>query len=237
VIARAVLGTDSARLDPPRAEPIDPRPALARARRVSMELSGRAGPRFRSPSGLREERDERLDTAGEAPEARRPAARRDAGNVARYVGTVLHEVLESWDFRDSARARERIAAASQRCAAEGADCARVADEALRVWDAFTGSGLAAYLAGVEIVGREVPLLLEDDDGVVWSGSIDLLYVDAQGRLVVADYKTDRRPGPETNERYRPQLALYGRGVARAIPDLAPPALELLYLRTGGRVRL
>lgn len=237
VLARSVRENALRRLAPPLVEPIDPRPALARTRAGVEMLRARAVPRFRSPSGLREERDERLDAMGAAPDARRPAARRDADTVARHVGTVLHEVLERWDFRDPASTRERIAAASLRSAAEGADPERVAEEARRVWDAFARSDLARHLASVEVVGREMPLLHEDDEGVVWSGSIDLLYVDRDGRLVVADYKTDRRPDRETHERYRPQLELYGRAVARALPELPPPVLELLYLRTGERVRL
>jgi ATP-dependent helicase/nuclease subunit A len=237
VVARSMRENELRRLAPSPVEPIDPRPALARTRAGVEILRARAVARFRSPSGLREERDERLDAMDAAPDARLPSARRDAGTVARHVGTVLHEVLEHWDFRDPASGRERIAAASLRSAAEGADPERVAEEARRVWDAFARSDLAHHLASVEVVGREMPLLHEDDEGVVWSGSIDLLYVDRDGRLVVADYKTDRRPDRETHERYRPQLELYGRAVARALPELAPPILELLYLRTGDRVRL
>ncbi len=81
------------------------------------------------------------------------------------------------------------------------------------------------------------MLFEDEEGISWSGTIDLLYRDPDGRLVVADYKTDRAPDPETHERYRAQLEVYGRGVARAFPRAAPPALELLYLQTGERLRL
>ena len=58
-----------------------------------------------------------------------------------------------------------------------------------------------------------------------------------GRPVVADYKTDRRPDADTVERYRVQLETYGRGVRRAFPDRPPPALELIYVRSGQRVRL
>jgi ATP-dependent exoDNAse (exonuclease V) beta subunit len=96
--------------------------------------------------------------------------------------------------------------------------------------------LPDHLGSVEVLGREVPFLL-DDGAQRWTGTIDLLYRDRGNELVVADYKTDREIREEPPEHYRTQLDVYARAVARAFPDEPEPARELLYVREGRRVRL
>jgi ATP-dependent exoDNAse (exonuclease V) beta subunit len=77
----------------------------------------------------------------------------------------------------------------------------------------------------------------DLDGERWSGTIDVLYRDPAGRLVVADYKTDRDPPEEPSAAYRAQLSVYARAASRHFPDEPEPARELLYVRSGVRQRL
>jgi ATP-dependent helicase/nuclease subunit A len=159
--------------------------------------------------------------------------------VAQAVGTALHELLERWDFASKERARALLAEAVTRAARRsGAAEAEVAAEANSLLDSLLAGGLPRALASVEVLGRELPLVFRDSDGRAWSGTIDLLYRDpADNGLVVADYKTDRDPDNETRERYRAQLAVYARGVARLFPSEPPPRLELWWLRSGQRERL
>ena len=105
-------------------------------------------------------------------------------------------------------------------------------------DALLASRLPAALAKLEVLGRELPLLFEDPDGTRWNGTIDLLYRDpADGRLVVADYKSEAAPERADRERYRQQLAVYARGVARLFPNELAPVAELIWLRSGQRERV
>jgi ATP-dependent helicase/nuclease subunit A len=110
-------------------------------------------------------------------------------------------------------------------------------EADALVDALLASDLPAYLAACDVLARELPLLFRDADGTAWSGTIDLLYRDPDGRIVIADYKTDRAPDAAARARYRAQLAVYARAVARAFADEPSPEAELIFVRTGQRERL
>jgi ATP-dependent exoDNAse (exonuclease V) beta subunit len=111
-------------------------------------------------------------------------------------------------------------------------------EASEGLEALLATDLPRRLREVEVLGRELPLLLRDDAGRTWAGTLDLLYRDPlDGQLVVADYKTDRSPDAQARARYRSQLEVYARGVARLFPSEPPPRLELVWLRTGQRERL
>ena len=164
------------------------------------------------------------------------AARRP---VAQAVGTALHELFERWDFRGKDKARALLRDALVRAARRaGADEAAVRSEGDAVLESLLAGGLPHVLAQLEVLGRELPLLFREDDGKTWSGTIDLLYRDPlNGRLVVADYKSDKAADPAVRARYRAQLEVYARGVARLFPDEPPPELELVWLRSGQRERL
>jgi ATP-dependent helicase/nuclease subunit A len=102
-------------------------------------------------------------------------------------------------------------------------------EAESVLRLFEGSPLAARLATIDVLGREVPLLL-GEDGLLWHGSIDLLYRDRDGTIVVADFKTDASDDGAI-ARHGGQLGVYARAVRRALPHVRVRA-ELWMLRTG-----
>jgi ATP-dependent exoDNAse (exonuclease V) beta subunit len=89
---------------------------------------------------------------------------------------------------------------------------------------------------VEILGREVPILFRDETGAVVTGFADLVYRH-EGRVHVADYKTDEIGGEEAAGTYRSQLADYGEAIRRALGPEEPPRLEILFLRTGERIPL
>ncbi len=96
-----------------------------------------------------------------------------------------------------------------------------------------------------IVARELPVFLrpaEDNGTSVISGAVDLVYRDPEdGRLVIADYKTDRVES-ETEiaarvDRYQPQLAIYARALEEALGLEERPHTELWFLHADRIVRL
>ena len=104
-------------------------------------------------------------------------------------------MLERWSFRNPNTARALLRSAATRAARlASVSEEEVVAQAGPALDALLASGLPAALGKLEVLGRELPLLLEDPDGTRWNGTIDLLYRDpADGRLVVADYKSDAAP--------------------------------------------
>jgi ATP-dependent exoDNAse (exonuclease V) beta subunit len=112
-----------------------------------------------------------------------------------------------------------------------ADPKPVEREAAAILSAFARSPLAARLASLEVLGREVPVLLQEG-ATAWRGTLDLLYREGEA-IVVADYKTDREEDEAVlRARYAGQLEVYARAVAQALrlPDL--PRRELWLLRAG-----
>ena len=243
VVVKEIKGSDIGppeRIESPaRASALD---ALDRTTAASEIARVSARPVLARPSGISLEEEEHASFAADPDDSLPPraaAAREAAAEVARAVGSALHELLERWDFRGPPQARALLRAAVTR-SARGSSVpeASVLEEAERVLETFLSSGLPAALASVEILGRELPLLLRDADGRSWSGTLDLLYRDpADGRLVVADYKSDKKPDAAARASYRAQLAVYALGVARLFPGEPAPHLELVWLRTGQRERL
>jgi len=104
--------------------------------------------------------------------------------------------------------------------------------------AFRDSELAARLLEVDVVGRELPILVQRDSGQLFRGSIDLLYREPGGDLVVADYKTDLDDDDAAlRRRYGGQLEVYAEAVARALELERPPRAELWLVRSGRRLVL
>jgi ATP-dependent exoDNAse (exonuclease V) beta subunit len=209
-------------------------PAAVAAWQSARDALAAEGPPLRAPSAEESWRAED-DEHGAGAAVRRFASRESA----RVVGVVAHRALERWDGRDPDALLSRAAALSRaEAAAAGADAHEVEHEVRRVLEGFLDSELANRLAGVEILGREVPLVERAEAGPVYRGTLDLLYRDADGTHVVADYKTDL----ETDARalfatYRPQLEIYARTVQRSLRLLFPPRAELWMLRTGTRIVL
>jgi ATP-dependent helicase/nuclease subunit A len=208
--------------------------ALGRAEEAAKRARTAARPPFRRPSGLREEEEAREELSGSDEGPPPPATAGD--RMALAVGTAVHDALERWNFVDPERIGELASAAAAHAARlKGLDRDRVEEATLEVIERFQKTALAHELASVEIIGREVPFLLQEN-GESWSGTIDLIYRSSEGALVVADYKTDRDAPEEAPERYAAQLAIYARAVARAFPDEPEPLRELLYVREGKRFR-
>jgi ATP-dependent helicase/nuclease subunit A len=187
----------------------------------------------RFPSGSRErqwERAEREETG--RPGGGGPAG---AGAPALNLGRVVHRALERWD--GTGDGRTLLAQAVEREAREeGIDPAPLGREAGALWERVAASDLPALLREVGPDGREVPVLLEEG-GVVWRGSLDLLYRGREGEWVVLDYKTED-PGADPRSRalqHLPQMRVYARAVAGVLGG--EPRAEIFWVRTGERTLL
>jgi ATP-dependent helicase/nuclease subunit A len=187
------------------------------------------------------------DDAPEPPPSEPPDRER---RLAMAAGTAVHAALEHADFaaeasalgargdREISRALAALEPADERVAAER--------RAREIWRGVCAGPLLARLRALapRVLARELPVLLAPDElapsdeapvGFV-SGAIDLLYVDAHGEIVVADYKTDDVQGEaelrEKAEHYAPQGAAYTRAVQRALGLDAQPRFELWFLQAG-----
>jgi ATP-dependent exoDNAse (exonuclease V) beta subunit len=209
------------------ASPEEADAAVARYERA-VEVLHASPPDFDLPSGLREERELRWDRS----EAGLPAAPAGAArSVARAVGSAVHRFLETWDARSEGTALAALPSMARAAAQEErVDPGDVEKEARAIVGAFLSSPLPARLRELRVLGREIPVLHRDAQGVTWRGSIDLLYEDA-GVLVVADYKTDL-DAEGAVERYRGQLAVYVAAVERAMSRSRSVRAELWMLRAG-----
>ncbi len=201
------------------------------------EADAHAARPFRStPSGSHEGLSETAGPGAVGDDEERPDRRE-----ALALGTAIHRALEVLCFDEPPeRWRERLApwlsAAVHTLGGE-----QRADELL---ERFLASPLPARLHALapHIWARELPMLLAPEaggEGAVGfvAGVLDLLYRDpADGRLVVADYKTDRlEPGPELRARaldYAEQGRLYVEGVQRGLGLAQPPRFELWFLHAG-----
>jgi ATP-dependent exoDNAse (exonuclease V) beta subunit len=177
--------------------------------------------------------------AASEPEAER-GERAGAPGSAALIGTVIHAALERLDLDAEPAAqwsaqRERIAAQIRAAAAHG-ERERALADALACWDAIGAGPLAARLRALsrQVLARELPVLMGPREGALGfvTGSVDLLYRDDDGRLVVVDYKTDRERGEPGAARYAKQGELYCRAVGEALGADPPPRFEIWWLRTG-----
>ena len=225
--------------------PVDPlwREAALSFERAAADLAATRPP-LRSPAGAAS-----VPSEGEAelfegprraapPRAARPAD--PARDAARLAGSAVHAALERWDFRSRTLLRDLARQAVDRVLSEESDGAvssglraRVTEATGGIVDEILRSPLPARLASRSILGREVPLIFRDEEGVTWSGVCDLVYRDERGAVVAADYKTERLDGEPgaAAERYRPQMQLYVEALRRALPGETVRA-EILFVRSG-----
>jgi ATP-dependent helicase/nuclease subunit A len=212
----------------------------------------RAGIRMSRPFGgaaseeahalLREQQAERLARPRES--RGRPGDRA----AAMAAGGAIHRALEEWELaadprREAGRQRSLLPAYLA-ALVEGDELERALPLAEALLDTFAGGPLLERLRSLEgnLLARELPVLLPPGDsdrspvGVV-TGAIDLLYRDPRdGRIVIADYKTDEvEAGGGIEARaavYAPQGALYRRAIREALELAEEPRFELWFLRAG-----
>jgi ATP-dependent helicase/nuclease subunit A len=213
------------------------------ARPLSRAASSRGGGEEPDPEAQEERAERRFGARLADPEARAgaPASR----SAAQLAGSAVHALLEAFDLgsgdaaAELARGRRRL---RERLAGEGglAEAARVRAE--QVLDAFARGPLLPRFAGLagRVVARELALLcrpLEEARAPVGceTGVVDLVYRDEAGRLVVADYKTDRAGEaelPERRARYQAQARFYAEALRRALALDYLPRAELWFLEPG-----
>jgi ATP-dependent exoDNAse (exonuclease V) beta subunit len=156
-------------------------------------------------------------------------------NLARAAGTTIHMLLEHWDFKDPAALRDRIDQTSSRTAHENqVDETELAGAVERIVDRFLATDLPRFLAGVEILGREVPVLFRDRNQATVHGYVDIVYRH-EGRVHVADYKTDETTTVEHAKVYAGQLADYVFAIEHALNLSDTPVGEVLFIRSGDRI--
>jgi len=254
---------DEPRTDEERAEPEVPR-RRADARAVADESRRLAAARAaaathaarpRTAPASREGHEatrERLE-ASSAETTARPASEPDdeARARAKLRGTVVHRALELMDFAaDPASELARLEPALRAAADAGDEVgARALHEATELLLAFAAGELFPRVRGLadRIVARELPIWV--DAALVpaaadasshpvdaFAGTIDLLYRDPGGRLVVGDWKTDAALDDEALRaraaRYAAQGRIYVRAVQAALRLDHAPRFELWFLRAG-----
>ncbi len=192
--------------------------------------------------------------AGQTMEAEQVASGRGAieQQKAQIIGTLTHRVLEGWDFGESEHQLRRHVETVCRHALtlewEGrrAEIVQDIEDVLR---SFMHSPAYEELRDATILGREIPFLMpwtvSSPDSLLltphyptMSGTIDVLYR-AGDRLWVADYKTDRAPLDELEQRahsYRPQAMVYRAAAQRAL-GLEKMGCKLIFLRYGRAVEV
>jgi len=83
--------------------------------------------------------------------------------------------------------------------------------------------------------RESYVGMEQEDGTILEGFVDLIYREEDGSLVIVDYKTDDTPDDAISLRaayYAPQLAAY-RAMLAADTGTSPGASVLVFARPQG----
>ncbi len=172
--------------------------------------------------------------ADAVPEREKPAP---VSETPLLIGELAHRFLEGWDFgEDPADFRSGLEPLLVKYLAPGRDKerARLQRELERIFTAFFSSSVYHELRSAKILGREIPLLIPWD-GAIMEGVIDLLY-EKDGRLFLADYKTDRVETDglaEAAARYRRQVEIYSEAARRVLQR--DVGFKLIFLRLGAAV--
>ncbi|MFN3531578.1 MAG: UvrD-helicase domain-containing protein [Candidatus Brocadia sp.] len=110
-------------------------------------------------------------------------------------------------------------------------------EVVKILSVFIGSEAYKELQSAQILGREVPILL-NWSGQIMRGIIDILYK-IDDRVIIADYKTDHATItdlPIRAEKYRYQKGVYVEAAKRCL-KIDNPEFKLIFLRLGKVVSL
>ncbi len=222
------------------------REALSADRRMAAARMARpstAGASARAHAGLAgdDEEEEYLTRAGSGGDG-----------AAKAVGRVIHRMLEEVELdRELApQLRDRLHR-SLSGPAEMADQSTAGSAAERLTsmiDTFERGASLERLSAIAqlVVARELPIVAppDPDDGPVGAvtGVADLVYRDPEdGRIVVADYKTDHledeKALADRAAFYEPQVRIYARALREALDLDHEPHVELWFLAADRIVRL
>ena len=219
---------------------------LAVARRAAGERM--ALPVIRSASAEAHDRLQRAD--GE--EGEQATAAFGSRDLAMAIGTAVHRLLETVDL--VADLRVQVGESRDQILAEVVgrlDEDQVPDAEGVIDDLLAGLTSGPCLERLStlapaVIARELPVFgweeCEGAPGTVVSGIVDLVYRDPDdGRLVVADYKTDTLDDETAIEErarvYEPQVLAYARILRDALDLDEEPHMELWFLAADRIVRL
>jgi ATP-dependent helicase/nuclease subunit A len=161
--------------------------------------------------------------------------------IGQLVGVIAHRILERWDFSSPPEALlgEIAAFLDTFVSAENESVrAKVEDSLREIFTTFGGSESYARLRSADILGREVPFLMPWNGDQVMEGVVDVIYR-LDGKMSIADYKTDRVTGSEVTAKaglYADQAAIYREAATRCL-GLSEVSFQLLFLRAGVSVDL
>lgn len=154
------------------------------------------------------------------------------------VGTAIHRFFEELNPQDpSSYAEVRGCIPDWLDELPAPDKKRAVANAWALIDRLEESETLNKFRSINIAARELPVLVARSESgleTTVSGTIDLLYQEANGDYVVADYKTDRVPSDQTLEeygaRYAEQGKIYVQAIQQALGLPSPPRFELWFLR-------
>jgi len=168
---------------------------------------------------------------------------------SQYVGTLVHQLLEQWDFQlDQENFRGPL---REFCWETVSDDIGDDEKNAVVWDieeliaTFLQSSSYRELQQATVIGREIPFVMPwlygEQVGVraqprVMEGVMDVVY-EVAGDVWVGDYKTDRVTGSNVvgyAEVYRQQAQVYAQAAAMSL-GLDIKGCKLVFLRIGETV--
>jgi putative RecB family exonuclease len=160
-------------------------------------------------------------------------------------GTLVHLALQHLMWRPPAdRTMENALADLERAAAELAADPEFSELELseEEWAAFNADAevlLRRYFEmedprEITVLGVELRVTAETADGVVIRGIIDRLELDADGELVITDYKTGREPGEGWEQQSMAGIHIYSLLCERMF-GRRPKSIQLLYLSKPERI--
>jgi ATP-dependent helicase/nuclease subunit A len=158
----------------------------------------------------------------------------------RFVGICAHALLERWDFSvGTPPTMTEVELLCRQIVPPETDCMEaVRDDLASLMSSFLSSEFYGRLQRAEILGREIPFITSWQEGQVMEGVIDLMYR-LDGRLWIADYKTDQIEAGEAQARaqyYAQQAEVYRAAAARCLGGEAA-SFECVFLRPGVRIEL
>jgi ATP-dependent helicase/nuclease subunit A len=159
---------------------------------------------------------------------------------AMLIGELTHRFLEHWRFscdQNSIHTQLGPFLRASLAPEYREDASSIGKELESILERFVKSDIYAELSKARILGREVPLLMPWN-GQIMEGVIDLIY-ERNGRLYLADYKTDRIEAKDLRlgaERYRQQAEIYSEAARRSLKREVA-AFKLIFLRLGETVEV
>jgi ATP-dependent helicase/nuclease subunit A len=179
--------------------------------------------------------------AGPAPGPRPSSITRDDRESSRLAGVLAHRLLEQWNFgaapdgllkEIAPTVRRGLSPEEERW---GPSIIASLNELFTV---FVRSESYARLRTATILGREVPFVMPWGEQQLMEGIIDVIYR-LDGRIWIADYKTDRVAGSEVHMRtnqYMQQAEIYRAAASRSLDGTAV-SFHFLFLRSGVSVEI